>query len=92
MVFYFYPQCAEPADHKWVIYMGKDKVENEDLIRFGLQEDVWCALSASTGAQSEHACRCTAPPASDPCRLLLDLKHRLAVFRTSHLTPDFHAS
>lgn len=43
MVFFFYPKAAGPSDHQWLIYMGKDKVENEDLIRYGLQEDVWCA-------------------------------------------------
>lgn len=24
-----------------VIYMGKDKFENEDLIKYGLNEDIW---------------------------------------------------
>lgn len=24
-----------------MLYMGKDKYENEDLIRYGLPEDVW---------------------------------------------------
>jgi hypothetical protein len=36
MVFYFKSRCGE-----YTIYMGKDKFENEDLIKYGLPEDVW---------------------------------------------------
>lgn len=36
MVFYFQSRCGE-----YTIYMGKDKYENEDLIKYGLPEDVW---------------------------------------------------
>lgn len=36
MVFYFKSTCGE-----FTIYMGKDKYENEDLIKYGLPEDVW---------------------------------------------------
>uniref|UniRef100_A0A7S3L3P5 NFACT RNA-binding domain-containing protein n=1 Tax=Amphora coffeiformis TaxID=265554 RepID=A0A7S3L3P5_9STRA len=36
MVFYYTSRCGE-----FLIYMGKDKYENEDLIRYGLPEDVW---------------------------------------------------
>jgi len=36
MVFYFKSLCGE-----YTIYMGKDKYENEDLIKYGLPEDVW---------------------------------------------------
>jgi len=36
MVYYFKSRCGE-----YTIYMGKDKYENEDLIRYGLPEDVW---------------------------------------------------
>lgn len=36
MVFYFKSTCEE-----FTIYMGKDKHENEDLIKYGLPEDVW---------------------------------------------------
>ena len=36
MVFYFKSTCGE-----FDIYMGKDKYENEDLIKYGLPEDVW---------------------------------------------------
>ena len=36
MVFYFKSRCGE-----YTIYMGKDKYENEDLIKYGHPEDVW---------------------------------------------------
>jgi predicted ribosome quality control (RQC) complex YloA/Tae2 family protein len=35
MVFYFTWEDGH------VIYMGKDKFENEDLIKYGWPEDVW---------------------------------------------------
>ena len=36
MVFYFKSRCGE-----YTLYMGRDKYENEDLIKYGLPEDVW---------------------------------------------------
>jgi hypothetical protein len=36
MVFFF--TTKNPA---YVIYMGKDKYENEDLIKYGFPEDIW---------------------------------------------------
>jgi hypothetical protein len=36
MVFYFQSRNGE-----FTYYMGKDKYENEDLIKYGLPEDVW---------------------------------------------------
>ena len=36
MVFYF-----TTHDGEYTIYMGKDKYENEDLIKYGLPEDCW---------------------------------------------------
>lgn len=36
MVYYFTSRCGE-----YTIYVGKDKYENEDLIKYGLPEDVW---------------------------------------------------
>jgi hypothetical protein len=33
---YFKSRCGE-----YTIYMGRDKYENEDLIKYGLPEDVW---------------------------------------------------
>ena len=36
MVFYFKSRCGN-----FTIYMGKDKYENEGLIKYGLPEDVW---------------------------------------------------
>jgi len=38
MVFYFTSSVVSPEAF---IYVGKDKVENEDLIKYGLEEDVW---------------------------------------------------
>mmetsp|Transcript_823 Transcript_823/g.1282 ORF Transcript_823/g.1282 Transcript_823/m.1282 type:complete len:110 (+) Transcript_823:44-373(+) len=35
MVYYFTTKCGT------TLYMGKDKYENEDLIRYGHPEDVW---------------------------------------------------
>lgn len=38
MVYYF---KARPEVGDYVIYMGLDKFENEDLIKYGIPEDVW---------------------------------------------------
>ncbi|KAL2073352.1 hypothetical protein VTL71DRAFT_10676 [Oculimacula yallundae] len=38
MVYYFSSNAVAPSAQ---IYAGKDKVENEDLIKYGLEEDVW---------------------------------------------------
>ncbi|KAF2153090.1 DUF814-domain-containing protein [Myriangium duriaei CBS 260.36] len=38
MVLYFTSNVVQPSAY---IYMGKDKFENEDLIKFGWEEDVW---------------------------------------------------
>ena len=35
MVFFFV------SSDRYTIYMGVDKYENEDLIKYGLSEDVW---------------------------------------------------
>lgn len=38
MVFYFKlrPECGD-----YVVYMGLDKYENEELIKYGFVEDIW---------------------------------------------------
>eukprot|EP00980_Cylindrotheca_fusiformis_P000135 scaffold24_cov128-Cylindrotheca_fusiformis.AAC.8 len=36
MVYYFSSECEQ-----FLIYMGKDQFENEELIKYGLPEDVW---------------------------------------------------
>eukprot|EP00227_Mantoniella_beaufortii_P013263 CAMPEP_0197592354 /NCGR_PEP_ID=MMETSP1326-20131121/15049_1 /TAXON_ID=1155430 /ORGANISM="Genus nov. species nov., Strain RCC2288" /LENGTH=220 /DNA_ID=CAMNT_0043158045 /DNA_START=246 /DNA_END=908 /DNA_ORIENTATION=- len=42
MVFYFTPVSEEHrAETKHVLYMGRDKVENEDLIKYGFPDDIW---------------------------------------------------
>ncbi|KAF2201252.1 DUF814-domain-containing protein [Delitschia confertaspora ATCC 74209] len=38
MVYYFTSTVISPSAF---IYVGKDKVENEELIKYGLEEDVW---------------------------------------------------
>ncbi|MCO5574096.1 hypothetical protein L7F22_027873 [Adiantum nelumboides] len=38
MVYYF---KARPEVGDYVIYMGLDKYENEDLIKYGIPEDIW---------------------------------------------------
>lgn len=38
MVFYFSSNVTDPPA---IIYMGKDKFENEDLIKYGWDEDIW---------------------------------------------------
>ncbi|XP_069461727.1 coiled-coil domain-containing protein 25 isoform X2 [Ambystoma mexicanum] len=38
MVFYFTSDVVDPP---FTIYMGKDKYENEDLIKYGWPEDIW---------------------------------------------------
>jgi hypothetical protein len=32
-----------PLAEQYLLYMGKDKFENEDLIKHGIETDVWCA-------------------------------------------------
>ncbi|GBG00416.1 hypothetical protein Rsub_13178 [Raphidocelis subcapitata] len=41
MVFFFYPRGHVEGKDEFLIYMGRDKYENEDLIRYGLPTDVW---------------------------------------------------
>ncbi|XP_077625812.1 coiled-coil domain-containing protein 25 isoform X3 [Crocuta crocuta] len=39
MVFYFTSNSVNSS--AYTIYMGKDKYENEDLIKYGWPEDIW---------------------------------------------------
>jgi hypothetical protein len=43
MVLFYYPRGyrRENGREEWLIYMGKDKYENEDLIKYGLPTDIW---------------------------------------------------
>uniref|UniRef100_A0A7R9YUD1 NFACT RNA-binding domain-containing protein n=1 Tax=Chlamydomonas euryale TaxID=1486919 RepID=A0A7R9YUD1_9CHLO len=50
MVFYYRPRGCEERSDDWLIYMGKDKFENEDLIRFGLPVDVWFHVDGLSSA------------------------------------------
>ncbi|KAH8712330.1 Coiled-coil domain-containing protein 25 [Beauveria bassiana] len=44
MVYYYTSAVVDPPGF---IYVGKDKFENEDLIKFGWDEDVWYACNPS---------------------------------------------
>lgn len=44
MVFYF------TSSQGYLMYMGADKYENEDLIKFGLPEDVWFHVDGMSSA------------------------------------------
>ncbi|CAH2245507.1 coiled-coil domain-containing 25 isoform X1 [Pelobates cultripes] len=41
MVFYFTSNVVIVVSSPYTIYMGKDKYENEDLIKYGWPEDIW---------------------------------------------------
>lgn len=45
MVFYF--TCS---DDRYTIYMGRDKYENEDLIKYGWPEDLWFHVDKMSSA------------------------------------------
>ena len=45
MVFYF--TCSDP---RYIIYMGRDKYENEELIRYGWPEDLWFHVDKMSSA------------------------------------------
>ncbi|KAL1562212.1 Coiled-coil domain-containing protein 25 [Salvia divinorum] len=47
MVFYF---KARPEAGEYTIFMGLDKYENEDLIKFGLPEDIWFHVDKMSSA------------------------------------------
>jgi hypothetical protein len=47
MVFYVEPRGYGPGKNDFLIYVGRDKFENEDLIRYGLPHDIWCGFSSS---------------------------------------------
>jgi hypothetical protein len=48
MVYYFTTRCGG-----YTIYMGKDKYENEDLIKYGLPEDCWFHVDDLSSAHGE---------------------------------------
>ena len=47
MVYYFTPRCS---DEGYTIYMGKDKYENEDLIKYSLPLDIWFHVDSLSSA------------------------------------------
>ena len=48
MVFYHEPRGFGPGPEDNLIYVGRDKFENEDLLKYGLPHDVWYAPGAHT--------------------------------------------
>jgi hypothetical protein len=50
MVKYFRPRRHGPARDDYLLYMGRDKVENEELIRHALPHDVWFHVDALSSA------------------------------------------
>lgn len=41
MVFYFQPRDYDAVTRDYLVYMGRDKHENEELLRHALPLDVW---------------------------------------------------
>ena len=50
MVFYFLSTVCQPPT---VLFMGRDKYENEDLIKHGWPEDVWFHVDKVTASLVE---------------------------------------
>ena len=52
MVFHYHPRGFMPGSgsEDWLIYMGRDKYENEDLIKYGLPVDVWFHVDGLSSA------------------------------------------
>ncbi|EXF85988.1 hypothetical protein CFIO01_05923 [Colletotrichum fioriniae PJ7] len=61
MVYYFTSKAVDPAAF---IYVGKDKFENEELIKYGWEEDVWVRkISSHNPHYSPHS---TSPHLTSP--------------------------
>ncbi len=41
MVFYFQPRNYDASTRDYLVYMGRDKHENEKLLKYALPLDVW---------------------------------------------------
>lgn len=54
MVFWYYTTSA--TGQKWDIYMGVDKFENEDLIKYGLTCDLWFHVDDLSSAHVYLVC------------------------------------
>ena len=57
MVLYF---KARPDAGDYTIYMGADKNENEELIKYGLPEDVWYVAARRSPPWLRGACSASA--------------------------------
>lgn len=67
MVFFFKSRCGE-----YTIYMGKDKFENEDLIKYGWNEDVWFHVDDLSSAHVYCRLKDGQTLATMPAELILD--------------------
>ncbi len=63
MVFFF---TSVTAAGTFTLYMGRDKFENEQLIKFAWPEDVWYASGAAAGPQPPASKHTTLQPAAVP--------------------------
>ncbi|EKX45590.1 hypothetical protein GUITHDRAFT_94590, partial [Guillardia theta CCMP2712] len=50
MVFHFTSSPCDAAPEGYLLYMGKDKYENDDLIKFAWPEDVWYHVDKESSA------------------------------------------
>ena len=57
MVLYFEPLHHGPGKEDFLVYMGRDKLENEDLIRYGLPHDVWYVFLVAALRSILHSIR-----------------------------------
>lgn len=75
MVFYYTPRGADKTGH--TIYVGKDKHENEELIKYGFPEDVWWHVDRLSSAhvylrlrRGQSLADITAEELEDCCQLV----------------------
>jgi len=50
MPYYFKSCSCDAAPEGYILYMGKDKAENEELIKFAWPEDVWFHVDKESSA------------------------------------------